>query len=174
MSNERILGQFTKSEFYHNRFLTTEQRFWSKVALTADPTRCWEWQRNKDAKGYGLFWYRGGMRRSHRMGFELFNHRVPTLHILHKCDNSSCVNPHHLYEDDNAQNMRDRVERDRQHKGESCPLSKLTDTDVLQIRRLLREGHLSQTAIGHIFNVWNSTISSIKRRHTWKHLPEEV
>jgi hypothetical protein len=55
-------------------------------------------------------------------------------------------------------------------KGESYGASKLTDENVLKIRKLLAEGKLSQRAIGDMFEVHKSTISLIHRNKIWTHI----
>lgn len=47
---------------------------------------------------------------------------------------------------------------------------KLTDEDVLQIRKLLREGNLNQPQIAKRFNVTQSTVSDIKRNKRRKNI----
>ena len=54
-------------------------------------------------------------------------------------------------------------------KGESNHASKLTSSDVLEIRRLSSEG-MGQRKIGKKFNVTKTTISHILKGLTWKHV----
>lgn len=54
-------------------------------------------------------------------------------------------------------------------KGESNHASKLTSSDVLEIRRLNSEG-MGQRKIGKKFNVTKTTISHILKGLTWKHI----
>jgi hypothetical protein len=54
-------------------------------------------------------------------------------------------------------------------KGESNHASKLTSSDVLEIRRLGSEG-MGQRKIGKKFNVTKTTISHILKGLTWKHV----
>ena len=54
--------------------------------------------------------------------------------------------------------------------GEAHPMSKLTTSDVLQIRQLIRGGQRA-SAIALQFNVHPVTIRKISRRAAWKHLP---
>jgi hypothetical protein len=53
-------------------------------------------------------------------------------------------------------------------KGELINNSKLTNDDVIKIKKLLDEGKLSQVKIGSLFNVHQETISKIKRKLIWK------
>jgi hypothetical protein len=60
-------------------------------------------------------------------------------HVLHRCNDGDgshgCVNIRHLYVGDNAQNARDRVEAERQARGEGHGGHILVEDDVQQIRR---------------------------------------
>ncbi len=56
------------------------------------------------------------------------------------------------------------------HKGEKCGKSKLNDKQVIEIRRLLSQ-KITSRKISEKFGVNEGTISHIKRRRTWKHLP---
>ncbi|WP_188074727.1 GIY-YIG nuclease family protein [Planococcus sp. ANT_H30] len=56
------------------------------------------------------------------------------------------------------------------HAGELSGMAKLTDKDVREIRRLLKETKLTQQDIANFFNVTQSTVNSIKLNRTWKHV----
>lgn len=87
------------------------ERFWSKVNKTDG---CWIWTAYRDDKGYGCFGFRGKVWKAHRVAYELATGPIPTgAHILHSCDNPSCVNPEHLRAGTHADNMRDKVARGR-------------------------------------------------------------
>lgn len=61
-----------------------------------------------------------------------------------------------------------------EYAGEKNPRALLNASQVQEIRRLLREGKLSQEKIGKTFGVKQVTISAIKRKVTWNSLPDEV
>lgn len=86
------------------------ERFWGRVALTADDSRCWEWI-GELRNGYGIFNYECKSYRAHRYAWFLVKGYHSTLFLCHKCDNRKCVNPNHLYEGTNQDNIRDKVER---------------------------------------------------------------
>lgn len=87
--------------------------FWERVKLTADASRCWLWFGPSDKHGYGI-WNMNGQRWSaHRFALYLTKGKELTLNALHKCDNPPCVNPNHLYEGTQSQNMVDSWQRTR-------------------------------------------------------------
>jgi predicted XRE-type DNA-binding protein len=60
-------------------------------------------------------------------------------------------------------------------KGSAHARSNLTETDVRVIKMLLARPHPpSQESIGRAYGVPQSTISSIKRGRTWKHVPTPI
>ncbi len=67
-------------------------------------------------------------------------------------------------------NMRDKYRNGRIQKGESSPKSKLTNSEVRLIRRMIREKRHSLRKIGRIFGVNVMTIISVRSGRTWSHL----
>lgn len=55
-------------------------------------------------------------------------------------------------------------------KGERHPAHKLTEPDVLKIRKMLSEG-VTQKRIAELFGVAQCTVSEIKLYKKWRHLP---
>ena len=70
-----------------------------------------------------------------------------------------------------AENMKHAVETGLiNNKGENHGMSKLTPTDITEIRGLLDDGDLLQREIGDLFGVTRSNISHIKCRKSWDHI----
>ena len=89
------------------------ERFLSKIQATSD---CWKWLGYKDSKGYGGFFLNGKMRRAHRVSFEIFKEKIIGENvIMHECDNPECVNPEHLKQGLQFDNMMDAHDRNRFH-----------------------------------------------------------
>jgi len=63
-----------------------------------------------------------------------------------------------------------RSDVSKRMSGENHPQVVLTERDIIQIKRYLSEGNLSQKEIGKMFGVNQATISNIKTGKSWKHL----
>ena len=151
---------------------TAEERFWSRVALTADIDRCWEWQAGKFNTGYGQVAVNGKAVPAHRAAWFYTKGFWPTLILLHACDNRACVNPNHLREGTHQDNSDDKFSRGREvfAKGEDHGNSKLTVNAVRKIRELYAKGGKSQRELEDQFGVGHGVVSKIIKRRAWKHI----
>ncbi len=95
-----------------------------------------------------------------------------SIKILHKCDVPGCVNPNHLFEGTQLENMQDMRRKGREYKvkGESCGSAKLSNEDVKIIKTTLLNRGASMKEIANSFNVSTSAIRCIKDNKTWKHI----
>ncbi len=129
---------------------------------------CLEWQKYTNRHGYGYVALNGKNWSIHRLSYYFTYGEIPKgKWILHKCDNRKCIKPEHLYLGDNKQNVKDRMMRGRSAKGENNGQSKLTETQVRSIKRLLSK-KWTQCSIAERFGVHQSTIFSIKHNEYWK------
>jgi hypothetical protein len=141
-------------------------RFWEKVQISEDPDACWIWTGGA-AHGYG----RIDDRPATHVAWEFAHGSIPKgMWVLHRCDNPICVNYRHLFLGDNADNTRDKVEKGRQLRGETSPLSILTDAKVIEMRRLFDDGLKTVREIAEQFEVHYNTVFKIVRRERWTHL----
>ena len=150
------------------------QRWATKVSIGDD---CWEWTGAKTAYGYGLIREAGCGRivPAHRLSYEMFVGPVSrSLDVLHRCDHPWCVKPSHLFLGTQTDNNADRDAKGRNGLvpmyGEEHPLAKLTDRGVVRMRALYETGLISQPELARVFNVRQSTISSILLGKTWRDL----
>ena len=70
------------------------ERFTSKYKKVGE---CWLWQAPLDKDGYGSFFFRGAIRRAHRVAYFGTNGEIPEGNVVnHVCRVRNCVNPQHL------------------------------------------------------------------------------
>ncbi len=148
---------------------TPEERFWSRVNRTADTSLCWTWTGTTNSSGYGLVRVNGPQILAHRASWFYTYGVMPTMFILHSCDNPVCVNPAHLREGTQQDNMNDRSIRNRtaRMKGEKHPHAKLTMSQVVKIRALYASGGISHETLGAMFSVSRTNIGQIVRGTAW-------
>lgn len=157
--------------------LTVEERFLSKCE--PEPmSGCWLWTANTSAGiGYGGFWFDGITRCAHRVAFALFRTEpIGDLHVLHRCDVRSCVNPAHLFLGTPKDNMQDMSAKGRSrkghphkyhHRGETNPNARLTPAQVMDIRARYAAGGISQQRLADEYGTRQAVISRIVLRKAW-------
>lgn len=148
-----------------------EPAFWARVQKGAEGA-CWPWsglqkQGPKNPHPYGALGWRGKVTTAHRVAYEVTYGEVPVgAMVLHRCDNSLCCNPSHLYLGDHAKNMADMVARGRRKgrgAGQENGRAKLTQEQADVIRKLYAEGQRSQQSIADAYGVSQHAISKITR-----------
>ena len=130
---------------------------------------CWLWLGGTTPKGYGMLRVDGVMRRAHRVSYAAYNDEpIGDLHVLHKCDNPTCVNPDHLFLGTNQDNVDDRVRKGRNGKllGENNHQAKLSEEDIVAIRASSSDN----IALASMYGVSRSLVSLIKRGKRWNHV----
>ena len=142
------------------------KRFWSKIPRR-ETNQCWEWTGSKNRKGYGYITIAKRHFAAHRLAWELTIGAIPPgLCCCHHCDNPGCVNPAHLFLGTHDDNMADCKAKNRQTQGSRNPASKLLESDVLEIRTLLKRG-LTQREVATRYNVKRQTIGDISTGTGW-------
>lgn len=151
-------------------------RFWSKVNVLGKDD-CWEWKSGTNGKGYGQFFIRLEGKKliheyAHRISWMLKFGDIPEgMRICHSCDNPPCCNPDHYFLGTQLDNMQDASRKGRckvpGFKGEEISWAKLKEKDVLEIKKLLREGSKSQSEIARNFGVSVQAIHYIKTGRNW-------
>lgn len=151
-------------------------RFWSRVAVTANPDKCWLWTGSTKRGGYGRMSITVGPNKERtviatRVSYFIHNNSIEEEKlIMHTCDNPTCVNPFHLVQGTNKDNTKDMSTKGRAvftfKSGEKHPLSKLKIDDILNIRKLLSEGN-TQLSIAKKYNVSRAQIWRIGNKKNW-------
>lgn len=161
---------------------SVESRFWTKVdkngpvpAHRPELGPCWVWTGCKTIYGRLMIGSRtdGSRRpeRASRVSLEISLGRPirEGMFALHACDNPTCVNPLHLFEGTNRDNMVDMVSKGRHrgigaHRGEKHHLAKLTDRESEMIRIEYAGGLISQIELGKKFGIKQAQVSRIINR----------
>ena len=136
-----------------------------------EKTKCWEWTKNMNKRGYGVISIDDYPELAHRIAYQEFIGPIPeNMCVCHKCDNRKCINPAHLFLGTTQDNTQDKMNKGRHVKGEDQHKSILTESDVVRIKKLLKKGVLTNTEIGEKFGVSSWAISRIKCGKNWKHV----
>lgn len=152
-------------------------RFMQKVEKLSND-ECWLYVGGKDKDGYGLFQFAVKKTiRAHRYSYEIYKGNIPDgILVCHSCDNPPCVNPKHLFLGTPKQNVEDCVKKDRRCKiresyniGASHPRSKITETQVLEMRSLMKDG-ASKKDMAKKYGISQSSAFDINCRRSWKHI----
>jgi HNH endonuclease len=129
---------------------------------------CWIWSADLDRKGYGRLKIAGKWRSAHRLAWELTYGPIPKkLSVLHQCDRRNCLRPSHLRLGTQLDNLHDASRKGRIARGERHGHATLTREIVLAIRHAKD----LQRVIAARFGISQSTVSMIRRRKAWRHLP---
>lgn len=140
--------------------------------IVCPDTGCWEWQGpvfgGHDVRRYARV---GRKTYGHRLMYELTHGLIPRgQHVCHRCDNTLCLNPDHLFLGTNTENRHDSVAKGRHSHGVTHHWATLDEATVLAIREARRSG-LTLTQLAKQFGVPYKTIDKIVYRVSWRHLP---
>lgn len=136
-----------------------------------DSVGCINWPFKKTKAGYGRVYYEGRDWRAHRLSLTLHVGPAPSEkhYAAHEpviCHNPSCVNPKHLRWALPKENAQDREKDGTKRLGEDVATSKLSEADVIEIKRRLRKGD-SLSEISKCYPVTTVNISAIKTGKSW-------
>lgn len=129
---------------------------------------CWYFTGHVNRWGYGRFQIDGCSIPASRVSYSLYKDRNfdESLLVCHTCDNRACVNPDHLFLGTQIDNMRDMVQKKRNPLGERKLAAKLTDKDVIEIRK----SKLKQYELAAKYGVSKTAIRYVIIKQTWKHV----
>lgn len=149
-----------------------EDRLWKSVRR-GGPNECWLWYGSIDESGYGrISLHRRPTPVARVVWLVCFGEEVPQgAQVCHRCDNSLCCNPTHLFLGTAKDNYHDAMRKGRMRwaVGEGNGQAKLTEWDVLEIRRRCASGE-NQHSIAADYGTSSSYISQVFRRKHWSHV----
>ena len=128
-------------------------------------TGCWLWLKAVRTGGYGHAWCAPNNWGVHRLMYVLTHGPIKqNNNVMHMCDQPSCVNPAHLTQGTQAENMQDCMSKGRHPDSVGLSVDK-----VREIRNRLAQG-VSQHQIAAHYGVDPSNISLIAGGKTWKNV----
>lgn len=144
-----------------------EERVFSKIRR-GGPDNCWQWIGGSSG-GYESIRLEppnGNIKvRVHRWMWEYKYGAIPDgMEVCHKCDNTLCVNPAHLFLGTQLDNVRDCIAKHRFNAGGKN--AKLTHDDVVNILQMIASGR-KLSKIAKSYGVSKSAIKAIKYRVTY-------
>lgn len=94
--------------------MSVEERFWLHVDKT---NSCWNWQLSKNSDGYGNFCHDSKIVKAHIFAYTLENKISPGMQLDHLCRNRACVNPDHLEQVSQVENLKRGIywQREKTH-----------------------------------------------------------
>jgi hypothetical protein len=134
---------------------------------------CLLWLGARKANGYGVVG-RGreqGNAYVHRVVWEEAHGPIPSgPEVCHRCDVRHCAEVSHLFLGDSLANARDMVAKGRSTRGTRHALARLTEEDVLEIRRLWALGGQTLSELARQFATTKGNVSQIVRGKRWTFL----
>ena len=131
-------------------------KLFTRYAVADEETGCWNWQGTVGQRGYGSIYTTIGPRgkkttahlRAHRVAYSLWNGPLRDGEcVLHTCNNPRCVNPDHLIQGTQQENMAHR----RNSRGEYYTgdrHNRLTKESLEALRDLIRAAVSQGTSHG--------------------------
>ncbi len=154
----------------------TIKRYFLNVVVPFAGDECLIWPFGRDAYGYGKIHLESGSGLVHRQACEAVHGPppdLPDIQAAHNCGNGhkGCCNPNHLRWATRYDNSMDRVEHGTHNRGEQHKMVKLTEAQVIEIRKL--KGLVSHSKLAERFGVSRQTIGDVQKRKSWFWLEPE-
>lgn len=161
------------------KYKSFEESFEDNVIRTVNG--CWNWKGVISRHGYAMIYANAKSIRAHRFSYSHFIEPIENgLIICHKCDNTLCTNPDHLFKGTHKDNTQDCISKNRfkipgnntKVRGSKHGRAKLKEEDVYKIKQMINYG-ITNKPIAEMFNVHHGTISLIRIGKNWKHIKGE-
>jgi hypothetical protein len=136
------------------------KKFIESDKYTVNEDGCWLWNGAKNLAGYGQLNVDGQKVYAHRVSYienkgEIIGNNV----VMHSCNCTSCVNPDHLSQGTQAQNIQQASVEGRLAGGK-VGRKKLSPNTVMLLRREYAAGY-SMYAIAKMHNIPQTTVFGI-------------
>lgn len=151
-----------------------QPRYWMEAHLNYQGDDCLQWPFYRCPKGYASMVHKGvSIYVGRIICMELFGQPDPDIEAAHSCGNGhlGCVNPKHLNWATRKENAADKIAHGRSSRGSKCSLAKITQSDVIKIRKAIKTGEM-QRDIAARFRVSPQLVSAIKTGQCWGWLKE--
>jgi len=134
--------------------------YFAKNTVLNEKNGCLEWVGIKAYFGYGKMYFDGKHHLAHRFSYKTHKGDIPKgMCVCHKCDNTKCVNPEHLFLGTQSENAKDMVKKGRVH-------SKLKENEVIEIYL----SNKPQYEIAKKFGISQENVSCIKNGVNWSRI----
>jgi DNA-directed RNA polymerase subunit H (RpoH/RPB5) len=151
--------------------LPIKERFESKF-ISEPNSGCWLWTASYRTTGYGQFNFTGYRPEiASRSAYKIYIGPIPkNMEVCHKCDTPACVNPKHLFLGSHTDNMHDSSMKKRLHFGEENGMNKLTEKQIIEIRKKYIPDIYTQDMLAKEYGVTQGQISGIVNNKRWRHV----
>jgi hypothetical protein len=158
--------------FRSQRNISLQEKFDSRY-IPEPNSGCWLWLATLGNEGYGqIVAFNKRVSLAHRLSWELHTGEDPgEFKVCHRCDNRICVNPEHLFLGSDAENVADKVNKNRHAKGIKIHNAVLNDGIVRDMRRDWCSGE-TVASISRKYGFSHSATRSAVNRITWKHVKD--
>lgn len=167
MHYQRFMKASDGEERYSKRYRCREK--WLEKHKSYRGKECISWPFSTNGTGRGTIKFRGVQTSAPRAMCTLAHGYPPTdMHqAAHSCGGggNGCLNPRHLRWATPTENEADKVIHGTLRKGTDINTSKLSESDVREIRK--RIGHQTGVSIARQYGITPAMVSNIKLRISW-------
>ena len=147
---------YDKKLYTRNYNITKNDRnkIFKKIDMPDNEVECWQWTGSINSQGYG--YYKASM--IHRVIYEMLVGSIAEgMVINHRCENRTCVSPHHLECVTQSDNVKHSIDRNRGTK---------VKTDRREeLQELLKDPNITIEDIAEKFDVHPGTIQTYSSRY---------